>query len=277
MTGTSRMPRSTRPTRAGNVSSLARSPVAPKITSALMSAEPMSVLPMGTGGHRDGRADRRGDRRHPRPTLAAGSGGASFVLGEPAPRPARQRGGRGRPARGDGVPVIDRRLLAESRGARRQLVLTLLFGCSAAVLLLAQAGFLADVLADVSAGRPATVWRASLGGLAVVVVARALVATGAETTALRAAENVRADLRGGVVAAVLRRGPAWLGRRPSGQVTALLTRGLDAVDVYIARFLPSTALAVIVPPVVLVRIGVADWLSALILVLTAPLVPVFMA
>ena len=48
------------------------------------------------------------------------------------------------------------------------------------------------------------------------------------------------------------------------------------MDPYFARFLPQVALAVIVPPVVLLRIGLADWISALILAVTLPLIPVFL-
>jgi ATP-binding cassette subfamily C protein CydD len=174
------------------------------------------------------------------------------------------------------VPVIDRRLIAASRDARWQLVRTVLFGLCAAGLVLAQAGALTDVVVDVSTGRPVSAWRASLLVLALVVGARALVAFATEATALRAAETVRTGLRGRLLAAVLQRGPIWLQERRSGELTTLVTRGLDALDVYFARFLPAVGLAVVVPPVVLLRIAAADWVSALLLAVTAPLVPAFM-
>lgn len=63
--------------------------------------------------------------------------------------------------------MLDRRLFAESRPAGRQLVGTVLFGLLAAVLIVAQAGLLTDVIVDASAGRAP---RALVRGLAVLLV-----------------------------------------------------------------------------------------------------------
>ncbi len=62
-----------------------------------------------------------------------------------------------------------------------------------------------------------------------------------------------------------------------GELATLTTRGLDALDDYVARYLPQLVLAVLVPIAVLVVVLDADWLSALIIALTLPLIPVFMA
>ncbi|NYJ08257.1 thiol reductant ABC exporter subunit CydD [Petropleomorpha daqingensis] len=174
-----------------------------------------------------------------------------------------------------GVPGIDRRLFAESRPARRQLVAVVLFGLTTAALVVAQAGLLTDVIVRATEGSGALA--ATLAGLLAVVLARAALSGAAEVTALRSADEVKAGLRGRVLAGAVRRGPAWLGGRRSGELVALLTSGLDGVDVYVARFLPQLALAVLVPPVVLARIALADWPSAVVLLVTAPLIPVFMA
>ena len=52
---------------------------------------------------------------------------------------------------------------------------------------------------------------------------------------------------------------------------------MDALDDYFARYLPQLVLAVIVPGVVLARILAADWLAAVTIAVTLPLIPVFMA
>jgi ATP-binding cassette subfamily C protein CydD len=172
--------------------------------------------------------------------------------------------------------VIDRRLFAESRVARRLLLVVVLAGLVTAGLVVTQAGLLADVIAGAS-GRSTRALGPALAGLLAVVVARAVLAGGAEATALRSADTVKAGLRTRVLAGALRRGPAWLAGRRSGELVALLTHGLDGLDVYFARFLPQLALAVLVPPVVLARIALADWPSAVVLLVTAPLIPVFAA
>jgi thiol reductant ABC exporter CydD subunit len=57
----------------------------------------------------------------------------------------------------------------------------------------------------------------------------------------------------------------------------LATRGIDALDAYFARYLPQLFLAVIVPVVVIVAVAWRDWISAAIIALTIPLIPLFMA
>ena len=57
----------------------------------------------------------------------------------------------------------------------------------------------------------------------------------------------------------------------------LAVRGIDALDGYFARYLPQLLLAVIVPLTVLVAVVSADWISAVIMAVTLPLIPVFMA
>ena len=74
---------------------------------------------------------------------------------------------------------------------------------------------------------------------------------------------------------MLRLGPAWLGGQRAGEITTLATRGLDALDPYFARYLPQLVLACLVPIAVVVRVALADWISALVIVVTLPLIPVF--
>jgi ATP-binding cassette subfamily C protein CydCD len=62
-----------------------------------------------------------------------------------------------------------------------------------------------------------------------------------------------------------------------GSMTALATQGLDELDKYYSVVLPAVMSAAVIPLLIGVRILVADWVSALIVVLTIPLVPVFMA
>ncbi|MHB1819739.1 MAG: thiol reductant ABC exporter subunit CydD, partial [Streptosporangiaceae bacterium] len=70
-------------------------------------------------------------------------------------------------------------------------------------------------------------------------------------------------------------GRAWLARQQAGELTAVATGGLDALDGYFARYLPQLVLSVIVPVAVLARVAVADWISALVIGLTVPLIPIF--
>jgi ATP-binding cassette, subfamily C, bacterial CydD len=169
---------------------------------------------------------------------------------------------------------LDPRLLRYSAAARGYLLVTVGLGLGATGLILVQAGLLAHVLAGAATGTGVATLAASLGALLAVLLARAAAGYGGETAALRAAAAVKSQLRRRLTDHVLRLGPSWLVRHRSGEVTTLATRGLDGLDAYFARYLPQLVLACIVPFAVLVRVGLADWLSGLIIALTLPLMPI---
>src|SRR5262249_40646065 len=106
-------------------------------------------------------------------------------------------------------------------------------------------------------------------------LAGAAAASGGEGAALPASAAVKGQLRRRGAARVLRLGPAWLGGQRAGEITTLATRGLDGLDPYFARYLPQLVLAGLVPLAVVVRVAFADWISALIIMVTLPLIPVF--
>ncbi len=170
---------------------------------------------------------------------------------------------------------VDPRLLRQAGAARVYLAVTVGLGLFGTALILLQAGLLATVLAGAARGIGIGALAGTLAWLGVVLAGRAGAAAGGETAALRAAAEVKSGLRRRLSAHALRLGPAWLGREQAGEITALATKGLDGLDAYFARYLPQLMLAVVVPLAVLVRIAFADWISAVIIAATLPLVPVF--
>jgi len=180
------------------------------------------------------------------------------------------------------VKPLDPRLLRYSAAARGYLAVTVGLGLAATGLILIQAGLLAHLLASAATRTGAPGMHMALAGtlvtLLAVLLARAAASYGGEATALRAAAVVKSQLRLRLADHALRLGPSWLARhRPqmSGEVTTLATRGLDGLDAYFARYLPQLVLACLVPVAVLIRVGLADWISAVIIGVTLPLIPVF--
>src|SRR4051794_30062303 len=161
--------------------------------------------------------------------------------------------------------------------ARRSITRTAALSIAAAVLVVVQAGLLAGVVADAFLGGagPAAVAPALLALAGVVAVRAALVRAGEAATA-RTGAVVVAQVRARLLDHVLRLGPRHAGLPPSGQLAALAGRGVDALGGYCGRYLPQRIVAVVVPLVVGLRILAADWLSALLLAVTVPLVPLFM-
>jgi len=173
------------------------------------------------------------------------------------------------------VRPLNPRLLRQAGAARGYLAVTVGLGAGGAVLILLQASLLATALAGAARGTGIAALAGTLAWLAVVLAGRAAAAAGGEAAALRAAAEVKSGLRRRLSAHALRLGPAWLGGQRAGEIAALATRGLDGLDAYFARYLPQLTLAVAVPLAVVARIAVADWLSAVIIAATLPLIPVF--
>jgi ATP-binding cassette subfamily C protein CydD len=173
------------------------------------------------------------------------------------------------------VKPLDPRLLRYSAAARGYLAVTVGLGLAGTGLILVQAGLLAHLLASAATGTGAAVLAGSLAALLAVLLARAAASYGGEATALRAAAAVKSQLRRRLADHALRLGPSWLARHRSGEVTTLATRGLDGLDAYFARYLPQLVLAALVPVAVLIRVGFADWISAVVIGVTLPLIPVF--
>ncbi len=157
---------------------------------------------------------------------------------------------------------------------RRALALVGFLSFLNAVFLVAQAFLLADVLAGIvtagSGGRTA-----GLAALLALVAMRALTGWAVRTVSARAAATAQQELRAKAIDHVLRLGPEWIARRGHGELTALTTRGLDALDAYFREYLPALVTAVVVPLGAGAAILFADWPSAVIVALTVPLLPMF--
>ncbi|WP_030269962.1 thiol reductant ABC exporter subunit CydD [Streptomyces sp. NRRL B-24484] len=170
---------------------------------------------------------------------------------------------------------VDPRLLRYAAATRAFLAGSVLLGGAGAVLVVLQAGLIAEIVV-----RAFQQHRYYLTGpllaLAATAAGRAAVAWLTELTAHRSVARVKSTLRGRLLDHATALGPDALDGRRTGELAALATRGIDALDDYFARYLPQLALAVVVPAVVLARILGADWVSAAIIAVTLPLIPLFM-
>ncbi|WP_328732074.1 thiol reductant ABC exporter subunit CydD [Streptomyces caniferus] len=201
---------------------------------------------------------------------------------------------------------VDPRLLRYAHATRGFLVAVVVLGLAGAGLVIGQAMLIAEIVVGafqhhLDLGALAT----PLALLAAISVGRGLVTWLTELAAHRAGAAVKSELRMRLIERAARLGPgAVIGRTDdgartpephgrgaagagapdgagtlemrTGELTTLATRGIDALDDYFARYLPQLGLAVVVPLAVLARIVTGDWISALTIVLTLPLIPLFM-
>jgi ATP-binding cassette subfamily C protein CydD len=171
---------------------------------------------------------------------------------------------------------LDPRLLRYARASRWYLAATVALGVLSAGLIVGQATLLAYGISSVfQSGASVSALLPTLVALAAVTAGRAGIGWAQESAAARSSAAVKEELRGRLLAQAATLGP---GRGPAtGELIALVTRGLNSLDAYFARYLPQLVLAALVPAVVLARLLPADLLATATIALTLPLIPVFMA
>jgi thiol reductant ABC exporter CydD subunit len=172
---------------------------------------------------------------------------------------------------------LDARLLRCGRPTRVYLAASVVLGSTRALLVVAQAWLLATVVARTFIGKQSlTQVRGALSLLLVVAALRAVVVWSSEVAADRCSARVKSQMRSSLVRRAGYSRPDDREGAGTGDVATLAVRGIDALDGYFARYLPQVFLAVIVPVTVLVAVLTVDWVSALIIALTLPLIPIFM-
>jgi thiol reductant ABC exporter CydD subunit len=174
------------------------------------------------------------------------------------------------------VRALDPRLLRRARSARILLAGDTAIGLATALLVLLQASLLARIIARAVDGASLGDVSADVLLLVAVFAGRGALAWGFEVAGRRAASSVLSELRLALVERRLRAQPTGLDRTDAGEVAAAAVQGVEALEAYFARYLPQVLLACLVPLAVLFWVAPVDLESALIMLLTLPLVPVFM-
>ncbi len=168
-------------------------------------------------------------------------------------------------------------LASHVKQVRAPLSIAVAAGAVNGLLLVLQAWLLAMVISAVAIhGRGlGDVWH-WLIGLIGVFLGRSLLVAVIDAAAFEAAARVKLDLRRRLYAHIQALGPAWTKTQRSGEIANTVVDGIEAMDNYYAAYLPQTALAVFIPLAILAFVFPADWVSGLIMLITAPLIPFFM-
>lgn len=116
-----------------------------------------------------------------------------------------------------------------------------------------------------------------LAGIAALILARAALAWMAERAGALAAERIKHAVRRMLMRTLLAAGPAWTRRQASGELAGAAVEQAEALDGYFSRYLPSMAAAIALPIAFSLIILPIDLVAGLLLLATAPLIPLFMA
>ena len=175
-----------------------------------------------------------------------------------------------------GIRPVDPRLLRYARASRGFFLAIGTIAVAQTAVIVAFAWLLTRVITGAIDGMPVSALASTLAALAAVVALRAALVWAREAVAIRAAARVQSQLRAALVEAVSALGPEWLGSRSSAQLAVTAGRGLDALEAYFGRYLPQLVQTVVATPLILAVMWWQDWISGLTVLLTLPLIPVFM-
>lgn len=169
------------------------------------------------------------------------------------------------------------RLLREVKSVRVLMGLVVLQGVLSGLLIIYQAYDLADIINRVYIGHEhLSQVQYLLGNLLAVIGLRALLTLFGESGALSLATRIQSRLRLRLSKRILNAGPLYINREHAGELVNTLTKGVEDLEPYLARYIPQVAITALVPTIILIDALVKDWITGVILLVTLPLIPFFM-
>jgi ATP-binding cassette subfamily C protein CydD len=173
--------------------------------------------------------------------------------------------------------MLNKNLLRETRGSRKFLFGTMAAGFFTGGLILCQAYLLARLADRVFLkGQNLEQVLPLFAILIPIVTLRALCAWLEEWFALYLARTVQRNLREAILSKIERLGPVRLREEQTGELLHLLTEGLEVLHAYFGKYMPQVFKSAIIPIMFFVMIFSRDWITGLILLFSAPMLPLFM-
>jgi ATP-binding cassette subfamily C protein CydCD len=168
-------------------------------------------------------------------------------------------------------------LKRQARSARRWLLITIALGLAGGLLTVAQAGLISWIVnASFMENSEGSRITSLLVALVVVVAAKALTAWGRELSGFQAGAAVRGRIRKDLTAHLMAVGPVGLNPLPTGRLVSSALEQVEALQNFVARYVPQLALAALLPLGMLAFIFPVSWATGALLLFTAPLIPLFM-
>jgi len=165
-----------------------------------------------------------------------------------------------------------------ARASRSWVMLSIGFGLASGGLLIVQASMIAHIIDAVFIHhQPLSNHYHVVLILCLAIVLRALLAYGREWVGYRAGEQARQTVRDTLLAKMTCLGPVRLKAHTSGELSTLMLEHVEALQGYYANYLPQMILAVLLPLVIVACVFPLSWLAGVILLVTMPLIPLFMA
>lgn len=173
---------------------------------------------------------------------------------------------------------LNKWLKQQSKLAKRWLMIAVGLGVVSSVFLLAQAALLASILQQLIIDHTDKYeLLPHFAGLALMIALRAACSWGREIAGFKCGEEIRVYIRQLILDKLRELGPAYIKGKPAGTWATLLLEQVEDMQDFFARYLPQMSLSVLIPFVILIVVFPVNWAAGLIFLITAPLVPLFMA
>ena len=169
------------------------------------------------------------------------------------------------------------RLLALTRDSRAALLLTILSGFLLGLLTISQAYLVSSTVDGVFLkGQTLTEVSRWLSFILIIIAGRGILTWINEVSANVVAVKIKSDLRDRLFNHILNLGPAYTRGQRTGELTTAAVEGIEALDAYYSQYLPQLIITALVPISILLVVFPLDFLSGVVMLVTAPLIPFFM-
>ena len=169
------------------------------------------------------------------------------------------------------------RLIRFAQKSRLWLALTIFLGFLSGIFTVGQAKYISRIISQVFLdGDGLTDVRNMLGLTLVFFTIRAVLAWLSSLSAKTIAVQVKSRVRKLLLKHLENLGPSYIQREQSGEIGATVVEGVESLDAYFSKYLPQLVLSALVPLTILFFVFPMDVLSGVVLLVTAPLIPVFM-
>lgn len=174
--------------------------------------------------------------------------------------------------------IAYRWLRSQLQPAKRWLMFSVVSGFGNGILLILQAALLAHIIHQLVMEKVSLeTLTGSFIGTLVALLLRAGCNWFREYSGFRAGVQIREVIRGAILDKLRQLGPLAIAEQPVGSWSTLVVEQVEELHDFIARYLPQMALAVGIPVVIMVVAFPMNWAAGMIFLLTAPLIPIFMA
>ncbi|KKI48111.1 amino acid ABC transporter permease [Obesumbacterium proteus] len=162
--------------------------------------------------------------------------------------------------------------------ARRWLRISMILGLISGLLIVAQSWILAKLLHDLIIEQvPRQSLLQPFGLLIAAIVLRSALSWLRERVGFKCGQVVRVQIRNLVLNRLDELGPAWIQGKPAGHWATLILEQIEDMQEFYSRYLPQMYLATLIPLLILITVFPINWAAGMILLVTAPLIPLFMA